>query len=202
MGKVGPVLKIVGKTLLVLFALGVLSLVGGVSYYKFHESRVTHAVENGALVIDQVVTTSILEEQFRGSLALEIWNGNISPHILKGDIVISVTLDQNRLEEGWIKKILRLFPDIAQSTPSPKQAALSAYIDRGERLEAGQEYESVKYEGNPPEPYSFNFRSFIGRADQIEPGEILEIKKTVAIPPGFSGFVPEVKIETIDWSGW
>ena len=50
-------------------------------------------------------------------------------------------------------------------------------FDRGERLEAGQEYESVKYEGNPPEPYSFNFRSVIGRADQIEPGEILEIKK-------------------------
>jgi len=206
------------QLILIIAFLAILPL--GVFYIpkKLQEYRIRQAVSEGEVRIEEVSHEWDVEEN-ETPLLIDMTIRNNSNIYVSGKLVFSVTLDCKGVEEKYLKKKISYWKnhygnDVFERIKKEwgkldkkdrlfgTDIALLAYINRGEKLETGKQYESLCTEDEGhladifPNEFLFKFRKRVF----LPPGELKQIKHNQLVPSTNKGHLFNIEIADIEFS--
>ena len=188
----------------------VLVAIGWLAFGELHKMRILDAVEDGQVSIDQESHQwrpfASLDEEAE-VLTLDLYVRNKSNYLIDGTLVFSVRMSHKGLEESYLDKFFKetkeRFRDWDQTKQElityfnnavdKKAKAMSSYLERGEQLPEGMDYEPIV--GEEKEDYIFKFR----KAVFLSAGELIRIEQEQVLPSSIAGYLLTVEIETIEF---
>lgn len=196
------IIKIFKVLVLTLIALALFAFIGYVSFVKIKEHRISKAVKDGKVVIDQELHNWIGTDL--DLLDTEMLVRNTSKYSIDGALVFSVVLESKGLEEEYLTAIdkpkWRLLMKVIEELKrrgepremGAREKAINSWFARGEEFEEGMDYEPVE---NGGENYTFKFKKYVF----LIPGELIKITKQQTIPIEVRGYLLKVKIDGIEF---